>query len=113
MVCLFSFPHNFLPNGDEFMHKYDSRGVLAPRDIVARAIANEMLKENFQYMYLDATEIDTNTIEKNFPNILIKCNNSRRLLIAKRSKMMKFEIEARVSEKTACSAKITVFEQTL
>ncbi len=37
----------------------------------------------------------------------------RSVIIAKRSKMMKFEIEAHVSEKTACSAKITVFEQTL
>ena len=35
------------------------------------------------------------------------------VIIAQRSKMMKFEIEAHVSEETACSAKITVFEQEL
>ena len=35
------------------------------------------------------------------------------VIIAQRSKMMKFEIEAHVSEETACSAKITVFEQDL
>ena len=35
------------------------------------------------------------------------------VIIAQRSKMMKFEIEAQVSEETACSAKITVFEQDL
>ena len=35
------------------------------------------------------------------------------VIIAQRSKMMKFEIEAHVSEETACSAKITVFEQAL
>ena len=38
------------------MLDYDKRGELASRDIVARAIANEMLKENLQCMYLDATE---------------------------------------------------------
>ena len=35
------------------------------------------------------------------------------VIIAQRSKMMKFKIEALVSEETACSAKITVFEQDL
>lgn len=60
--------------GERFMLNYDKRGELASRDIVARAIANEMLKENFEYMYLDATEIDTHTLKKNFPTILKKCN---------------------------------------
>ena len=35
------------------------------------------------------------------------------VIIAQRAKMMKFAIEAHVSEETACSAKITVFEQDL
>ena len=33
-----------------------------------------MLKENLECMYLDATEIDTYTLKKNFPTILKKCN---------------------------------------
>ena len=60
--------------GERFMLDYDKRGELASRDIVARAIANEMLKENLECMYLDATEIDTYTLKKNFPTILKKCN---------------------------------------
>ena len=35
------------------------------------------------------------------------------VIIAQRAKMMKFAIEAHVSDETACSAKITVFEQDL
>jgi len=60
-------------NGDEFMRKYDERGSLAPRDIVARAIDNEMKLSGDDYVYLDATHIDKNDLIKNFPRIYAKC----------------------------------------
>jgi L-aspartate oxidase len=41
-----------LPNGDTFMHKYDNRLELAPRDVVARAIDSEMKIHGFDCVYL-------------------------------------------------------------
>ncbi|MEM9990222.1 MAG: L-aspartate oxidase [Bacteroidota bacterium] len=59
--------------GIEFMHQYDVRGSLAPRDIVARAIDSEMKKSGDEYMCLDCTGIELAHFIKHFPNIYEKC----------------------------------------
>lgn len=60
-------------NGVEFMRKYDQRGSLAPRDIVARAIDNELKISGCDHVYLDTTLIAQHEIFEHFPNIYAKC----------------------------------------
>ncbi|MBN2890741.1 MAG: L-aspartate oxidase [Bacteroidales bacterium] len=60
-------------DGKEFMHKYDKRGSLAPRDIVARSIDNEMKIRGEDYVLLDATNTDKKKLVEHFPNIYEKC----------------------------------------
>lgn len=60
-------------DGKEFMHKYDERKSLAPRDIVARAIDNEMKSRGDDYVHLDATHLDKDELLSHFPNIAQKC----------------------------------------
>lgn len=62
-----------LKNGEEFMHHYDPRGSLAPRDIVARAIDNEMKKAGEDHLYLDCRHMDVQKFINHFPNIYEKC----------------------------------------
>ena len=59
--------------GEYFMHKYDERGELASRDIVARAIDQEMKISGDEYVYLDCTEIDSKKFQQHFPNIKAFC----------------------------------------
>src|SRR4030095_763652 len=59
--------------GKEFMKKYDKRAELAPRDIVARAIDNEMKKSGSNYAYLDITQLGKSKIIRKFPYIYKKC----------------------------------------
>jgi len=59
--------------GKPFMKKYDERGSLAPRDIVARAIDNEMKNSGDEFVYLDVTKVDEKIIEEHFPSIRKKC----------------------------------------
>jgi len=60
-------------NGDKFMPRYDKRGSLAPRDIVARAIDNEMKVRGDDYVYLDCTHLRPKALIEHFPNIHQKC----------------------------------------
>ncbi len=60
-------------SGNEFMLKYDERGCLAPRDIVARAIDSEMKLSGDDYVCLDCTHLEKDELIKHFPRIYAKC----------------------------------------
>lgn len=60
--------------GEAFMENYDpERKDLAPRDIVARAIYNEMLTTDSTNVFLDLSSISTERILKHFPNTYAEC----------------------------------------
>lgn len=59
--------------GESFMQKYDSRLSLAPRDIVARAIDNEMKLSGSEHVYLDCRHLNKNNLIEHFPTIYAKC----------------------------------------
>jgi L-aspartate oxidase len=59
-------------DGVAFMDKYDERGSLAPRDIVARAIDNEMKTRGDDYVFLDCKHLDQKDLYVHFPNICEK-----------------------------------------
>lgn len=59
--------------GEEFMPKYDKRGSLAPRDIVARSIDTEMKLSGEDHVFLDCTHLDRNETINKFPKIYARC----------------------------------------
>jgi L-aspartate oxidase len=59
--------------GEDFMTRYDERKSLAPRDIVARAIDNELKVLGDEHVYLDCTHMDIEKFKDHFPNIYEKC----------------------------------------
>ena len=61
--------------GEKFMNKYDVRGSLAPRDVVARAIDNEMKIHGHEFVYLDNTHLSGEELRDHFPNITEKCRS--------------------------------------
>ncbi len=60
-------------NGEAFMERYDKRKDLAPRDIVARAIDNEMKVAGTENVYLDCRHFNKEKFIEHFPNIYQKC----------------------------------------
>jgi len=60
---------------EDFMIKYDSRGSLAPRDIVARAIDTEMKASGEEFVFLDGRHLEKSDLKKSFPNIYDKCKS--------------------------------------
>jgi len=52
-----------------FMPSYDERAELAPRDIVARAIDNEIKRDGLDYVWLDISHRDPEFVKAHFPTI--------------------------------------------
>ncbi len=62
-----------LPNGGRFMHRFDDRLELAPRDIVARAIDHEMKRLGCDCLYLDISHKPAEFIREHFPTVYSRC----------------------------------------
>lgn len=65
--------HLLLPDGSRFMHQFDERGELAPRDVVARAIDHEMKRLGADCLYLDISHKPAEFIRSHFPTIYERC----------------------------------------
>jgi L-aspartate oxidase len=65
--------HLLLPNGDRFMPRFSPQNELAPRDIVARAIDQEMKRVGSKFVYLDISHRPAAFVQDHFPTIYAKC----------------------------------------
>lgn len=59
--------------GERFMDAADPRGSLAPRDVVARAIKQEMAASGEPCVFLDLSAMSSNFVRERFPNIYGRC----------------------------------------
>jgi len=62
-----------LPDGSRFMHRFDPREELAPRDVVARAIDHEMKRLGADCVFLDISHQSPEFIAGHFPTIMDRC----------------------------------------
>ena len=62
-----------LHDGSTFMERYDQRQSLAPRDVVARAIDNELKRSGADSVFLDMTHLDADFVRRRFPAIFERC----------------------------------------
>ena len=58
---------------ERFMKRYHEAQELAPRDVIARAIASEMHRTNSKHVYLDMTSKSQEFFQKRFPRIYASC----------------------------------------
>ena len=59
--------------GEAFMKRYHEMAEMAPRDIVSRAIWNEMVATSARHVYLDVTHLNQGFIRERFPTIYATC----------------------------------------
>ena len=59
--------------GERFMPRYSDLAELAPRDVVARSILAEMLRESVDYQYLDLRHLPAGRMHRRFPTISAIC----------------------------------------
>jgi L-aspartate oxidase len=64
-----------LPDGEQFMTRFDERAELAPRDVVARAIDHEMKRLGIDCVYLDISHRSADFLQAHFPTILARCRD--------------------------------------
>ncbi len=65
--------HLLLPDGTRFMQRFDERGELAPRDVVARAIDHEMKRLGADCVFLDISHRPREFLESHFPTVMARC----------------------------------------
>ncbi len=65
--------HLLLPDGERFMSRFDERGELAPRDVVARAIDHEMKRLGADCVFLDISHKPRDFLESHFPTVMQRC----------------------------------------
>lgn len=70
-------------DGKEFMHKYDERKSLAPRDIVAYAVDTELKKRGEDYVLLDLRHLKADEVKLQFPHIYHTCRERFKLDITR------------------------------
>ena len=59
--------------GERFVHKYDARGELAPRDVVSKIILQEAARQGSEEFYLDISFKDSEFLKQRFPMIYERC----------------------------------------
>jgi L-aspartate oxidase len=60
-------------DGELVMAGRHPRGDLAPRDVVTRAMAARMAASGAEHLWLDATDVPAERLERRFPTILARC----------------------------------------
>ena len=60
-------------DGRRFMHDYDERAELAPRDVVSQSIVRQMEKTRHPNVYLDLSHLDADFVRRRFPGITEVC----------------------------------------